>query len=145
MPGCGLWDQVCLEGTALSFGVLCWRERSPARQGTRHGTTGLSTEYLTRAEAVLSPLLPPAVGTNKPSNNSPHRLHFWAELSVVAVLTFWVTLGYVVLFFLCCFDLHVKTSSDPSCRQITRRGASYANASLLSHRALCPAGLTPRC
>lgn len=52
-----------------------------------------------------------AVGANKPSNNSPHRLHFWDELSVVAVLTFWVTLGYVVLFFLCCFDLHVKTSS----------------------------------
>jgi len=76
-----------------------------------HGTTGLRTEYLTRAKAVLSPLLPPVVGTNNPDNNSPHRLHFWAELSVVAVLTFWVTLSCVVLFFLCCFDLPVKTSS----------------------------------
>lgn len=106
-----MWDWACLEGAKLKFGVLSCRKSSPAWQGTRHGTAGLSTEYLTQAEAVFSPLLPPVVGTNKASCNGPHRLHFWAELSVVAVLTLWVTLGYVVLLFLCCFDLHVKTSS----------------------------------
>lgn len=58
LPGCALWVWPCLEETRLSVGVLRWRDRSPAWQGTRHGTAGLSTGYLTRAKAMLSLLLP---------------------------------------------------------------------------------------